>query len=443
MKPAQTWQDHNLSYPLSAARMTYLEERMTTAAPVNSASKGFVNVTEYGAVGNGITDDTAAFKNALAAGKEGVVFVPPAKYQIKESLVLPTSTALVGADSRTAIIEAEGNIKLLMPEGQNLIGNLFLKCSAEQASGAAIDCSGGKPDNLWIEHVQFGSNFFNGVNLTANSGEFGGVHLSHIHFAEFNSAVKGYKGAGIKMGSTTVRTVGVFIRGVHMQVATQADMVRGIQINNTDSLHMSQVLLQNPKAGLTVGDADTSAKLSTNLFLADVQSDGCLEGFKLENMIESAKLWGCNAEACGTGIVIGEKVSGAVIEGCSLYHNESHGIFIAGSASPKYGNSIVGCAIQSNGENAEATIAGINFAESSGGYLVSGNSIGNAELVGGKKQKFGIVLGKKTENIGIYGNRFQNNVTEPIKKAGEEVNINGKNAPTFAELETVNFKTTA
>ena len=63
------------------------------------------NVKDYGAKGDGVTDDTQAFKNALAAAKNCVnqatcygytVYVPKGKYLIKDSLELGPTVGLVG-----------------------------------------------------------------------------------------------------------------------------------------------------------------------------------------------------------------------------------------------------------------------------------------------------------------------------------------------------------
>ncbi len=57
------------------------------------------NVRAHGAQGNGMTDDTKAFKSAIAAvGAKGggTVFVPAGYYCLTEPLVLPSSVALVG-----------------------------------------------------------------------------------------------------------------------------------------------------------------------------------------------------------------------------------------------------------------------------------------------------------------------------------------------------------
>src|SRR5208283_619233 len=57
---------------------------------------------EFGAVGDGVTDDSAAFQNAINAvynsGKSGggVVYVPPGNYAFYTNLNIPTGVTLHG-----------------------------------------------------------------------------------------------------------------------------------------------------------------------------------------------------------------------------------------------------------------------------------------------------------------------------------------------------------
>ena len=55
------------------------------------------NVKAYGAVGDGITDDTAAIQAAL--NDRGTVLLPPGKYLITSELTMPNRTRLVGSGS--------------------------------------------------------------------------------------------------------------------------------------------------------------------------------------------------------------------------------------------------------------------------------------------------------------------------------------------------------
>ena len=68
-----------------------------------------VNVLQFGAVGDGVHDDTAAFKAAIDAVSRngGTIFVPKGYYCLKESLTLPASVTLAGELKRGT---AEGTV---------------------------------------------------------------------------------------------------------------------------------------------------------------------------------------------------------------------------------------------------------------------------------------------------------------------------------------------
>src|ERR1051325_5018018 len=57
-----------------------------------------VNVTDFGAKGDGRTDDTAAIQKAMdsAARTGGMVVLPPARYLVGGSLRIPPGVALEG-----------------------------------------------------------------------------------------------------------------------------------------------------------------------------------------------------------------------------------------------------------------------------------------------------------------------------------------------------------
>ena len=78
-----------------------------------------VNVMDYGAKGDGVTDDTAAFTAALNAvgGQGGTVFAPTGNYMIKSHLVVPPNVTLEGVWTiPTAFSQMKGTT-LLAVEG--------------------------------------------------------------------------------------------------------------------------------------------------------------------------------------------------------------------------------------------------------------------------------------------------------------------------------------
>ena len=65
-----------------------------------------VYVTDYGAVGDGVTDDTAAFNAALALGQ--IVHVPASTYRISGTLAFSTGAGLIGDSQHTSILDVQG-----------------------------------------------------------------------------------------------------------------------------------------------------------------------------------------------------------------------------------------------------------------------------------------------------------------------------------------------
>ena len=70
---------------------------ITTVAGKVAKGDLVVNVKDYGAVGDGVADDTTAFQAALNAGD---TFVPSGTYKITSTLTMPTGRELVGAGAK-------------------------------------------------------------------------------------------------------------------------------------------------------------------------------------------------------------------------------------------------------------------------------------------------------------------------------------------------------
>ena len=88
---------------------------------LTAETMGVCNVKDYGAVGDGVTDDTAAIEAALAAGAGGTVYFPDGVYAVAKSsrltAIVAPYTALVGSSS------AHASIKFTHASGGLDIGN--------------------------------------------------------------------------------------------------------------------------------------------------------------------------------------------------------------------------------------------------------------------------------------------------------------------------------
>lgn len=92
---------------------------------INELSKKivpFVTPQMYGAKGDGVTDDTAAFRSALAANNN--VFVPEGNYLITEPIDLSNKKSLVGDDSQAATIIYDGNDSVILVGRKTIFRNI-------------------------------------------------------------------------------------------------------------------------------------------------------------------------------------------------------------------------------------------------------------------------------------------------------------------------------
>ena len=72
---------------------------------------GYVSVTDYGAVGDGVTDDTASIQAALTAGAKAIYF-PPGTYLVSSTLTITASNTLLTGTGATIYFTGTGDTLL-------------------------------------------------------------------------------------------------------------------------------------------------------------------------------------------------------------------------------------------------------------------------------------------------------------------------------------------
>lgn len=71
-----------------------------------------VNIKEFGAVGDGVKDDTTAIKNAIDAVKKlkgGQIYFPPGVYVVTDTLTIDSPVGFVGASNNSMSIVTDGS----------------------------------------------------------------------------------------------------------------------------------------------------------------------------------------------------------------------------------------------------------------------------------------------------------------------------------------------
>jgi hypothetical protein len=148
----------------------------------STSSLGWYNVKEdYGAVGDGVTDDSTAIQNALNAAvtAQGVLYFPPGDYYIATGIVHtnPTGVRILGAGSA-----GFGNIP---DAAANIISDQAITLMTLGDSNAASGkWHGLKIENLGFEDVSVGNNtVVEGLTFYAENM----VHLIDVNFANIGA----------------------------------------------------------------------------------------------------------------------------------------------------------------------------------------------------------------------------------------------------------------
>jgi Pectate lyase superfamily protein len=127
--------------------------------------KGEVNVKDFGAVGDGTTDDTEAFRKAIGKGKV-IVRVPSGTY-VTKGIKLPSWTCLIGAGKGKTILKLHGQSpreEWLITNKNHVIGNrnilikaMSLDWNIERLGSIEKTCSGNNRSScLTFANVTYG-----------------------------------------------------------------------------------------------------------------------------------------------------------------------------------------------------------------------------------------------------------------------------------------------
>lgn len=189
-----------------------------TKVTYSMISGASVNVLDYGAVGDGATDDTAAFTAAIAAltavvpnsaignappaiPAGGTVFIPNGTYKITSTISVNTNITLTsgmvssrgnGENLYYGVVfynaVSSGPCVLLARGGASIEGVLFVGLNATSAMGECVRCIA---EYNRVKHCTFsggaGANVIQVINQVANVDPVG-VEIDSNTFTQFNAA---------------------------------------------------------------------------------------------------------------------------------------------------------------------------------------------------------------------------------------------------------------
>ena len=100
-----------------------------------SSTCAFLNVKDYGAVGNGTTDDSASIQMAIDSlpGSGGTVLFPPGVYRVADTIrVLRNNVSLIGAGPDATVLLADVALPAVVRFGDAATVNVVINCSIER-----------------------------------------------------------------------------------------------------------------------------------------------------------------------------------------------------------------------------------------------------------------------------------------------------------------------
>lgn len=119
-----------------------------TARTVDDKLKDTVSVKDFGAVGDGTTDDTAAIQAAITASDS--VYIPSGTYKITSSLLVRSNLKIQGAGKNSSILKSgTSGITVISKSGSSSIQYVVLKDFGILASAGTGDAGTGLLMNSW------------------------------------------------------------------------------------------------------------------------------------------------------------------------------------------------------------------------------------------------------------------------------------------------------
>jgi len=342
-----------------------------TTAPVRTQGGGVVrtgslvrNVMDYGAKADDFTDDSGAFQAAIDASSQGdVVYVPPGKYRLANTVILTLGVTLRGGGwsphfvPRTNMTEA-----YLRPGIGNFLGTELIRVDPAPVGGSYLDSAlGGGPRIEGLALSGRSTTNITGNNITGIKVSAGvkDVQVRKVSIWQFTGdAIRTDDGAGMVFDQVVCSTNG----GVGFNIvsitsgtagATDVDMINcysqgnggdGYVLANPNAVTMTGCRSEfnaghgytftglNYSLVMTSCNTDRSGKNGFNFLTLDGGKPPLLIGCQAKRDGSSAGTWaGFNFQGTNSGT----QAPGGILQGCSAYvgRNDDN----SGTRSPAYG----------------------------------------------------------------------------------------------------------
>lgn len=329
---------------------------------------GIVSVLQFGAMGDGVTDDTAAIQaavNAAQAASGTTVLMPQGTYKISTPISIVSPVSIIGMAGATIIAPnfATGSaIQIVPPSGWPYdsgvtIANLNFKASVARTSGAYLSSNNGY--YVTVTRCQF-LNGYNGIHLTGPAAT--GFYVKDCIFANNTNdnilidAATGLQGPvdvvlqdlWIHGASPTSQSVS----GVHLKAAGD------IALRHVSTVWSGSALRVQPASGnriqaLVCNECFFDSGSGYGVYV-DTSAGGVVD------LIKIANTWIATNSQGGVALTGSALIKHTDLLDCVISNNDGNGVLLNNTLVRN--TSIIGCSISSNTGNGIAAAAGVvNF----------------------------------------------------------------------------------
>ncbi len=443
--------DSAASWGLKKLTWANLKETLRTTLQYLSAATGAVtrslfskvgetvSVKDFGAVGDGSTDDTVAIQAAITAvgtAGGGVVFIPNGTYLLSATLTITLAKTTIRGQSKggTIITRATNYGSTFDFHGDSGTGALLGDCGIESltitstaltTSGAHINFTG--VTRSYIKNIYF-SNGFIGMQLNgAAACTIDDVYLVFTNLFGGSATGRRYMSFGNAGGSYSHKSSGdIFVSNFNVRGNTANQNTEyGIRIESADGIWFTNGHIGNTSvANISINGG--SAEPLNLVYFNNVMSD---EGTTYSLLFNGAtspdfrdiKFSNCNFKSggvpahCDYGIVVAAActVQHLLFDNCTVSEFGLGGVILQSTASRMLKFS--GCHVFGNGRDTPGSEPGYNLSASVQDVEISGGLSGRLYNGSGSgTQSYGVQLNGSHTNVRLLGVDLTGNTTGSV-----------------------------
>ena len=371
----------------------------TAARSLANRFADVVNVKDFGAVGDGVADDTAAINAAITNGQGKCIYFPKGKYSYSGNgtLILTAGTTILGDGKNTSIIKvitANPSYVFSVNGRGSGIQNLGFEAGITQTGGSWVKLLG---INSYITDFWMDGDF-NGIYFEANAG--------YIKNGKFDNAASGATRIHATGGDNS-QVIDNVLMGA--QPSSPNIAAYGIYVSNNVALTISNTSVIQMGVGLALISDDTSKNV-LNFIASNCYFDNCNSAIKINasgtgsvNRATFNNVWAGNSQgSLQNGIEIintsVNEIGGFIFNNCQcvLNHNGA-GISVNGAVSSVISDVLINGGFYSDNKN------GIYLGKYLYGVKVIGASIGKGGLFIGNSET-GLFVDTNVSNLIVSNN---------------------------------------